>query len=224
MFPRDRRGAIIVATAIAFLGLVSNVAAQTGTVTGKILDKDGKPLAYANVILVGTTLGAMSLSDGKFTVVGVPAGTYTIRAMMMGYKTSEKPGVTINSGESESLNFSMEQTIVAKTQVIEVRGERPMVEVTESKVTASVSDKQLQTMPVDDVLDAVAPQGWNRQDRVTTCTSAAAAAARSRSRSTACRLTIRWAAVRSVSACWERPGRKSSREAWTLNTATRSPP
>ncbi len=155
MFPRGSRGAIIVASCIALLGLVSNAAAQTGTVTGKVLDKDGKPLAYANVIVVGTTLGAMSLSDGKFTIVGVPAGTYTVRAMMMGYKNNEKPGIVINAGQAESITFAMEQTIVAQTQVIEVRGERPMVEVTESKVTASVDEQQLQTMPVDDVLEAV---------------------------------------------------------------------
>lgn len=140
---------------LALLGLVySNVAAQTGTVTGSVVGEDGKPLAYANVILVGTTLGAMSLSDGKFTIVGVPAGTYKVRAMMMGYKNSDKD-ITVNAGQPVALTFSMKQTIVAQTQVIEVKAERPMVQVTESKVTASVDEQQLQTMPVDDVLEAV---------------------------------------------------------------------
>jgi outer membrane receptor protein involved in Fe transport len=156
MFPRGSRGAIIVATVVALLGFVhTNVAAQTGTVTGKVLDRDGKPLAYANVILVGTNMGAMSLADGKFTIPGVPAGTYTVRAMMMGYKNNDKAGITVNAGQSETINFSMEQTIVAETQVIEVRAEKAMVEVTESKVTGTVDEEQLQNMPVDDVLEAV---------------------------------------------------------------------
>ncbi len=154
MFPRDRRGAIIATTVLALLALLGSAAfAQTSTVTGTVLGDDGKPLAYANVILVGTTLGAMSLSDGKFTIVGVPAGSYTVRAMMMGYKNNEKK-VTI-SNEPVSLTFKMEQTIVAQTQVIEVTAQRAMVQVTESKVTAAVDEQQLQTMPVDDVLEAV---------------------------------------------------------------------
>ena len=49
----------------------------------------------------------------------------------------------------------MEQTIVAQTQMIQVRGERPMVDVSESRVTAKVSEEQLQTMPVDEVLESV---------------------------------------------------------------------
>ena len=59
----------------------------TGTIVGTVTDsKTGKQLAYANVILLGTSMGAMTLEDGKFTIRGVPPGTYTVKAMMMGYK------------------------------------------------------------------------------------------------------------------------------------------
>ena len=156
MSSRDCRGAKIIAIAVALLGLVHSFAfAQTGTITGKISKADGSPLGYANVILVGTTMGAMSLADGKFTITAVPPGTYTVRAMMMGYKAVEKPGVVVNIGSPSNADFKLETTVVAKTQEIVVTAERALVEVTESKTSAAVSEQQLQSMPVDDVLEAV---------------------------------------------------------------------
>ena len=156
MFRRDCRCATILVIAIALLGLVHSAAfAQTGTVTGKVLKADGSPLGYANVIIVGTTMGAMTLADGKFTITAVPPGTYTVRAMMMGYKAVEKPGVVVNIGATQAVEFKLETTVVAKTQEIVVTAERALVEVTESKTSAAVSEQQLQSMPVDDVLEAV---------------------------------------------------------------------
>ena len=62
----------------------------TGTVRGRITNANGNPIAYANAILVGTTMGNMTLADGRFTIASVPAGAYTLRAMMMGFKAVEK--------------------------------------------------------------------------------------------------------------------------------------
>jgi outer membrane receptor protein involved in Fe transport len=154
---QEKRGLIVTIVALVLVcGFQTALLAQTGTISGTVRDEEGKPLAYANVIIDGTTLGAMSLADGKFTIPGVPAGTYKIRAMMMGYKTAEKNSVKISGGETTDLNFQLEQTIVAKTQEIVVTADKPMVEVTESKVTAQVTGDQLEEMPVDDVLEAVA--------------------------------------------------------------------
>jgi len=75
--------------------------------------------------------------------------------MMMGYKAVEKPGVVVNIGSPSTADFKLETTVVAKTQEIVVTAERALVEVTESKTSAAVSEQQLQSMPVDDVLEAV---------------------------------------------------------------------
>ncbi|MDH3198976.1 MAG: carboxypeptidase regulatory-like domain-containing protein, partial [Candidatus Krumholzibacteria bacterium] len=157
MFRGEKRGKGAAAIAVALVLALPVVAlGQTGTITGVVKAKDGKPLAYANVILVGTSLGAMSLADGKFSIKGVPARTYTIKAMMMGYKAEEKTGVVVASGADVELDFTMEETIVAKTQEILVTADKAMVEVTESKTVGTVSSQQLEEMPVDDVLEAVA--------------------------------------------------------------------
>ncbi len=157
MFRGETRGSAIVSLAIVLLlALHVAAAAQTGTISGTVRSKDGKPLAFANVILVGTSMGAMSLNDGRFTITSVPVGTYTVKAMMMGYKAVEKKGVKVTPGGTATVDFKLEQTIVAKTQEIVVTAEKPMVEVTASDTRASVTDQQIEEMPVDDVLEAVA--------------------------------------------------------------------
>jgi outer membrane receptor protein involved in Fe transport len=156
MFPRDSRGAVIASIIFVLLCLASPAAwAQTGIVTGTVATEDGKPLPYANVMIVGTTLGAMSLADGKFNIPGVPIGTYTVRAMMMGYTTVDRPGVIVNAGSPTTVGFKLKQKVVTEIQEILVVADKPMVEVTETQVTGNVSEEQLQDMPVDDVIDAI---------------------------------------------------------------------
>ncbi|MFH1755390.1 MAG: TonB-dependent receptor [Candidatus Latescibacterota bacterium] len=149
---------ILASFALAISCLFANLAlAQgTGTITGAVIDsKSGKPLPYANVILMGTSMGAMTLEDGKFTIRGIPAGTYTVKAMMMGFKAGEKPEIEVKSGGMIELSFTLEETIVMKTQEIVVTGERPMVEVTSSDYRQGVTDDQTKEMPVDDIIEAI---------------------------------------------------------------------
>jgi len=146
---------LMVITLLSFFSSASW--AQTGRITGKVVaKKTGQPLPYANVVLVGTKMGAMTLSDGTFTIVGVPVGTYTVKVMMMGYKSEQKSGVKVNAGEVTEVNFALEETIVTKTQEIVVEATQPQIERKESKVSHKVSGKEMEELPVDDVVEAVA--------------------------------------------------------------------
>jgi hypothetical protein len=135
----------------------TNAYAQTGRITGKVTDsKSGEPLAFANVVIVGTKMGAMTLNDGTFSITGVPVGTYMVKGMMMGYSAVEKPSVAVNAGIATEVNFQFEETIVSRTQEIVVEAEIPQVNVTSSDVRQRVSSDQLKELPVDDVVSAVA--------------------------------------------------------------------
>ena len=61
---------------------------QQSDLDGEILDKSNKsPLLFANIILEGTTFGAASDSEGKFSIQNIDVGTYTLIATYMGYST-----------------------------------------------------------------------------------------------------------------------------------------
>ena len=124
-----------------------------GTVTGKIT---GDPLAYANVVVLGTKMGGMALLDGSYRIIRVPAGIYTVKAMMMGYATEVKTGIKVEKGAEIEVNFALREMIVGKTHEIVVQGDLPQIEITESDVSHRVSGDELEALPVDDVAEAIA--------------------------------------------------------------------
>ena len=70
--------------ALAIALSVANAAAQapSGTLNATVMDQSGAVLPNANVVLKSEESGAMrhtqSNKDGFFTIVGIPAGTYTV--------------------------------------------------------------------------------------------------------------------------------------------------
>jgi hypothetical protein len=84
---------------------------EIGSIFGIIIDREtGVPIAYANVNVEGTTLSALSEDDGSYTITGIPAGEYTVRAMMFGYVTEKRYRITVENGSSFEVNFTLEQT------------------------------------------------------------------------------------------------------------------
>ncbi len=71
--------------------LAPAASAQTGTVNGFVRDaSNGEPLAYANVYLDKTELGAATNEKGYFIIGSVPAGDHELVASFVGYQTTRR--------------------------------------------------------------------------------------------------------------------------------------
>jgi len=84
------------------------------SIHGVVLDTDSKPLEGANVVVVGTTYGAVSNETG-IAHIDIPAGTYDVTASFIGYSSVTK---SIVVGEKmATLEFVLEQDFVALSDV-----------------------------------------------------------------------------------------------------------
>ena len=76
--------------------------AQT-TINGSVTDQNSQPLTGANVIIDGTSTGAMTDFDGNYSITVNSKGSVTVTASMMGFKSSSQ-----NADSSSTLNFALE--------------------------------------------------------------------------------------------------------------------
>ncbi|MFV9551610.1 TonB-dependent receptor domain-containing protein [Algibacter sp. PT7-4] len=95
---------IYIVLALFFCSFIS-ISAQTGTIAGNILDGEynNEPMAFANVLVKGTTTGTTSDFDGKYQLT-LDEGTYTIIFSFVGYQSKEISDVVIKAGQVVDLD------------------------------------------------------------------------------------------------------------------------
>lgn len=157
-----RRGLTIV-LAWAFpllLGLVllgpaaTPAQAQVGSVTGMVTDDAGVGVPYANVILKGTQLGGRANADGKYTIVKIPVGTYTLATKMMGYASVEKL-VQVNANQTVTVDFKISEQAV-KIKTVDIKGDvKIAIRKKDSSTKQIVTSEDLRSLPVDNYKEAI---------------------------------------------------------------------
>ncbi len=86
---------------------------EFGKIHGMVtMEATGRPLPGVNIILERTTMGAATDEDGRYSIIDVPPGTYTLRALFIGLESVVFDEVIVRAMESTELNFSMRSTTV----------------------------------------------------------------------------------------------------------------
>src|SRR5438128_2234880 len=75
----------------------------------------------------------------------LPPGTYTMTVAAKGFRTSRSGGLDLSVGRMPSLDIRLEVGAVAET--VEVTGEAPLVDLTQSKVSVTVSKEVMDNLP-----------------------------------------------------------------------------
>ncbi len=105
-----------------FLGLIAF--AQKGTVTGTITTNEGgtmQPMPFVNVIVKGTTFGASTDLDGKYSF-SCPAGEHTLQVSFVGFDNVERP-INVVAGQvtKGDVQLSAVSNKLAQVDVVAVR-------------------------------------------------------------------------------------------------------
>ena len=125
--------------------LPDNLFAQNkNTVSGKVLDDSGVTVPGANVSIKETGMNTVTDINGGYSFSNVTAGTYTIIASNVGYKTFEKR-IAIKEGESLEVNLLLEGESQSLKEVVVTGSSSPR-----SKLESSVAITTMGAKAIED--------------------------------------------------------------------------
>ena len=146
---------VIPCAAILFFLLPTSLVADTkGKLSGRILDKKGEPLLAANILIVGSSMGAMTDLEGYFVVINVPPGTYDVRISSIGYQTKIVQQLRISAGQTTTLNESLPEEVIESQEVI-ITADRPLVDVRQTSSVSILAKEDIAVLPVQDLSDII---------------------------------------------------------------------
>jgi TonB-dependent SusC/RagA subfamily outer membrane receptor len=110
--------AVVAALGVVFLAPRPTQAQNTGTVTGQVIDANTQaPMGSAQVYLEGTGLGTLTNQAGRFIILNVPAGSYTIRVDLIGHRAPDQQ-IDVPAGQTTEVNFSMETEALGLDEIV----------------------------------------------------------------------------------------------------------
>ncbi len=123
-------------------------AGTTGKIAGKVVDAQTKePLFGANVMILGTNMGASVKVDGNYFIMNVAPGTYTVVASMVGYSKVEQTQVVVNIDRTTQVDFQLSETsLLGKEQVVVAQRLAVQKDVSQSEVSAT--SEQINIVPL----------------------------------------------------------------------------
>ncbi len=111
-------------TSLLFIVVAQITAQETGSIVGKLVDKDfnNEPLAFANILIEGTTKGTTSDFDGNYEIADVAPGTYTVVYSFLGYETITKTAIVVNAGEATTVNVGLSSAAGVELEEVVLEG------------------------------------------------------------------------------------------------------
>jgi TonB-dependent receptor len=94
---------------LLFLAATQISAQDTGSIGGKLTDKDfnNDPLAFANILIEGTTKGTTSDFDGLYEISDLEPGNYTVIYSFLGYETVTKTDIVVEAGSTTAVDVGL---------------------------------------------------------------------------------------------------------------------
>src|SRR5712692_6049860 len=147
-FPRVSVWSFLVV--ISFLTISLFAQTPTGTVVGTITDSTGATLPNATItirdVAIGSARTTMSSNAGAYEFTTLHPSNYEITVEATGFRKAIQSNITVAVGDVIRADIKMQ--VGATQEIVEVKGEAPLIEPDKSSVSYGVAPIQIQTLPI----------------------------------------------------------------------------
>ncbi|MCF7740471.1 MAG: carboxypeptidase-like regulatory domain-containing protein, partial [Candidatus Marinimicrobia bacterium] len=133
---------------------------KNAIIRGKIIDsKKGEPIPYANVVIVGTSMGSSTDLEGRYVIRNIPSGHYVLKATYIGYE-AEKDSIQLDEGEELRFDLQMKPVTIKGEEVVvkgQASGQSQAVnrEINSSQIVNYVSSAKIKELPDANAAESV---------------------------------------------------------------------
>ena len=140
--------------------VVSNllVAQTTGKISGTVTDAEtGEPLPGANVVVEGELIGAATDNNGRFHVINVRPGEYTVIVNVIAYKPIHVENVRVSVNRTFSLDVKMTPTVL-EGETVTVTADRISFKRDQTSTIKNVSSDQIKELAIESMSAVISMQ------------------------------------------------------------------
>ncbi len=125
----------------------------TGTVVGSVTDAQGAVVPGATVTLVSATRATTSETQtsaaGDYVFPNVAAGSYILRVAMDGFKTIERPAITVSPGDRVTIPV-LRIEVGSLSETVTVQAESPVIQSSTGERSFTVATDAVSNLPLAD--------------------------------------------------------------------------
>ena len=127
----------------------------TGKIVGRVVDAEtGEGLIGANVLILGTSMGAATDLDGFYQIINIPPGTYDLKFSVMGYNSLTISSVKVRVDLTTSIDAELNVGEITVDDVVIV-AERPLVEFDRTSTASYIDAEAIGDLPVQNVSEII---------------------------------------------------------------------
>ncbi|MCL2064918.1 MAG: TonB-dependent receptor [Candidatus Cloacimonetes bacterium] len=146
---------LLIAVYILLIG-VSLFAQTTGRLSGRVLNESGEGLSGINVIIAELQIGTVTDLGGRFMIINITPGVYTVQVMGISFATHVLENVRVSLDDTRTLPNIVLRRETVDMEIVTVVAQDVMLNTGTPGTVTSMTQETLSNVAVSDIEGAIA--------------------------------------------------------------------